>query len=216
MATYVVTGDQYREVDRRMNEIKRQLNQPGGSPLNPDVVARRLQLIIEGRTAAPSGSTSPEQAAAIMVTAYHGVESLESHFDVRLSASEAARLRTVPFSRETLMQLRRTHVLVACARVSLMALRARAADAFYFKKAWYAKESFAHHCPSARWRLFREGPVPDSTSKTWAGALAGARRPSCSRRRSPGITGRAPTPRHKAAPRDLGPPAARSARLSAG
>jgi hypothetical protein len=59
MATHVVSGDQYREVDRRMNEIKRQLNQPGGSPLDPDVVARGLQLIIEGPTARPAGYTTP-------------------------------------------------------------------------------------------------------------------------------------------------------------
>lgn len=48
MATHVVTGDQYREIDRRMLEIKRQLNQKGGSPLDPAQVAHTLQRIIEG------------------------------------------------------------------------------------------------------------------------------------------------------------------------
>ena len=53
MATkkYVVTGDQYRKIDRKMWEIKRQLNQKGGSPLNPEKVAealQNLQTIIEG------------------------------------------------------------------------------------------------------------------------------------------------------------------------
>src|SRR4029077_18678487 len=79
MATHVVTGDQYREVDRRMSEIKRQLSQPGGSPLDPDIVARRLQLIVEGPTAAPTGSTTIEDAAAIMGRAYQGVDQLERH-----------------------------------------------------------------------------------------------------------------------------------------
>ncbi|PIS05326.1 MAG: hypothetical protein COT81_01745 [Candidatus Buchananbacteria bacterium CG10_big_fil_rev_8_21_14_0_10_42_9] len=50
MATqlHVVTGGQYRKIDRRMREIKRQLDQDGGSPLDPDVVAATLQQIVEG------------------------------------------------------------------------------------------------------------------------------------------------------------------------
>lgn len=48
MATYVVTGDQYRMIDRRMREIKRQLDQDGGSPLDPEWVAVELQRIVEG------------------------------------------------------------------------------------------------------------------------------------------------------------------------
>jgi hypothetical protein len=46
MATHVVTGDQYRTIDKRMCEIKRQLNQKGGSPLDPERVAIALQGII--------------------------------------------------------------------------------------------------------------------------------------------------------------------------
>jgi len=30
MVGFPVTGDQYRDIDRRMGEIKRQLNQPDG------------------------------------------------------------------------------------------------------------------------------------------------------------------------------------------
>jgi len=44
---HVVTGDQYRTIDRRMREIKRQLDQDGGSPLDPEWVARELQRIID-------------------------------------------------------------------------------------------------------------------------------------------------------------------------
>jgi hypothetical protein len=151
-----------------MNEIKRQLNEPGGSPLDPDVVARRLQLIIEGPTATPAGSTTPDEAAVIMGAACHGVDALERQFGVRLFANEAAQLATVPFSREVLMESRQTHVLVACARVSIMGLRAKAPEAFYFKKAWYVDEDFARRELRARWRLIRKEPVPGSTSRTWA------------------------------------------------
>jgi hypothetical protein len=172
MATHVVSGDQYREVDRRMSEIKRQLNQPGGSPLDPDVVARRLQFIIEGPTAAPTGSTTPEQAAAIMEPSFHGVDALQRCLGISLSASEAAQLATVPFTQEALLDARRTHVLVACARLSLIGLRAKAPDAFYYKRAWYAHEDFARQPMRTRWRLIRRVPVPDSTSKAWAGQKA--------------------------------------------
>jgi len=50
MATklHVVTGDQYRAIDRRIREVKRQLDQDGGSPLDPDAVADTLQEIVEG------------------------------------------------------------------------------------------------------------------------------------------------------------------------
>lgn len=47
MAQYRVTGEQYREIDKRIVEIKRQLNQKGGSPISVDYVLRVLQSVIE-------------------------------------------------------------------------------------------------------------------------------------------------------------------------
>src|SRR2546427_1685665 len=125
MGTYAVTGEQYREVDRRMTEIKRRLNEPGGSPVDPDVVARKLQLILDGRTAAPLGSTTPDEAAAIMGPSFHGVEAVEHHLGTTLLPSEAAPLSAVPFSSDVLLRSRNTHVLVACASVSILGLRAK-------------------------------------------------------------------------------------------
>lgn len=58
MAGHPVTGDQYRTIDRRMREIKRQLDQVDGSPLDPQKVLDVLQAIVEGRfdvTPSPSG-----------------------------------------------------------------------------------------------------------------------------------------------------------------
>lgn len=49
MATkYVVDGDQYRTIDKKMREIKRQLDQSDGSPLDPLAVMVALQRIVEG------------------------------------------------------------------------------------------------------------------------------------------------------------------------
>jgi len=44
---FVVTGDQYRVIDRRMREIKRQIDQENGSPLDPKWIADELQRLIE-------------------------------------------------------------------------------------------------------------------------------------------------------------------------
>ena len=53
-----------------------------------------------------------------------------------------------------------------------MGLRAKATDAFYYRKAWYADEDFARKPLKTRWRLIRREPVPDSTSKAWAAQRA--------------------------------------------
>lgn len=45
---FAVDGDQDREIDVRMCEIKRQLRQKGGSPLDPAMVLAGLQMIMEG------------------------------------------------------------------------------------------------------------------------------------------------------------------------
>lgn len=49
MATHVVDGDQYREIDGVMLEIKRQLRQNGGYPYDPQMLLRVLRGAVEGR-----------------------------------------------------------------------------------------------------------------------------------------------------------------------
>ena len=44
-----VTGDQYRDLDGQLWEIKRQLRQPNGYPFDPERLKRYLQNAIEGR-----------------------------------------------------------------------------------------------------------------------------------------------------------------------
>ena len=62
---HVVTGEQYRIVDRRMREIKRQLDQEDGSPLDPDWVSDELQRIVEGQIAQLTVSRGVILATAI-------------------------------------------------------------------------------------------------------------------------------------------------------
>ncbi|MFA5934832.1 MAG: hypothetical protein WC827_03045 [Candidatus Paceibacterota bacterium] len=45
----ILTGDQYRELDRKLVEIKRQLLQPEGYPFDPEKLNAFLQRAIEGR-----------------------------------------------------------------------------------------------------------------------------------------------------------------------
>lgn len=49
MAGYPVTGDQYRDIDRKILELKRQLNQKDGCPQDPEYIKKGLQALIEGR-----------------------------------------------------------------------------------------------------------------------------------------------------------------------
>lgn len=49
MAKFNVTGEQRDDIDGQMIEIKRQLRQKGGSPINPEDVALAIQDIIEGK-----------------------------------------------------------------------------------------------------------------------------------------------------------------------
>jgi hypothetical protein len=108
-----------------------------------------------------------------MRPAFHGLDAVARYCEFEPSASETAQLAVVPFSEETLVRSRDTHVLVACARVSIIGLRAKAPGAFYFNKAWYKDEDFARRALTSRWRLVRKEPVPDSTSKNWASQQAG-------------------------------------------
>ncbi|TAK03268.1 hypothetical protein EPO34_04345 [Patescibacteria group bacterium] len=59
MAGFPVSGDQYRTIDRRMSDIKRQLCVADGSPLDPQAVMDALQQIVEGNfDAVPKGLRS--------------------------------------------------------------------------------------------------------------------------------------------------------------
>jgi hypothetical protein len=168
MRTHRVSAEQYSAVNRKVAQLKRLLRQPGGSPLDPDVVLRKLELITERPPpSAPSGSTTPRQAAAIMGSAFHGVDSLKRHLDAWLYPREVTRLQMVPFSQQALEACAATHVLVAGARLSIMDMRERAPQAFYFKRAWYAEEEFANKPTKTSWYLIRKEAVPGSTSKLW-------------------------------------------------
>ncbi|MBI4434817.1 hypothetical protein HY635_03330 [Candidatus Uhrbacteria bacterium] len=61
-AKFAVDGDRYMQIDGRMIEIMRQLRVKGGSPLDPDLVAKALQRIAEGDF---SGITAPGSSVPV-------------------------------------------------------------------------------------------------------------------------------------------------------
>lgn len=78
MATdkHVVTGDQYRIIDRRVREVKRQLDQEGGSPLDPAAVAKALQEIIEGRFSSVLGDLDLQEGSRDVLKLISGGENI--------------------------------------------------------------------------------------------------------------------------------------------
>lgn len=135
-----------------------------------NVLARSvLDYIRQGSTPASTTPVALEQAESIMGANFHGIAALEKLLGRSLSAKNKRDLgKSVPFSAEVLESCRDTHVLVACAGISLMEVWSARSALFYAKSdPWYKSQQFATTKVKAGWYLVRKTPVPDSTSKTW-------------------------------------------------
>ncbi|MFI5240448.1 MAG: hypothetical protein ACHQUB_01945 [Candidatus Saccharimonadia bacterium] len=174
MAPYDVTGDQYRIIDRRMIEIKRQLNQDGGSPLSPDFVARQLQGIIEHASVDASvpesqPTTSFSEAAAIMGPNFHSIFGASKLLGLIGSAFYQTRPpEFVPYSPETLRKCRQTHVLIECPPVSISELFLAFRELFEENSGIsLLREAYATDPIEPEWYLVRKEIYPGSTSQSW-------------------------------------------------
>ena len=115
-------------------------------------------------------SCSPSEAAAIMGDNFHGLEVTERHFSLSFNAKQKKILATVPFSPAVLQACSETHVLVACASLSLMDVWEKQRELCYAKSdPWYGQpsEQFGSRKVKVAWQLVRKDLVPGSTSKTW-------------------------------------------------
>lgn len=128
---------------------------------------RRALVAIQG-SAAPS---TPEEAALIMGSNFHGIDQVTEHFSVTFTPKQRKLLGVVPFSAEVLQQCAETHILVAGASLSIMDVHALASRLFYSKdKPWYGEsdQRFATKTKvTVAWHLVRKTLLPDSTSKSW-------------------------------------------------
>jgi len=136
----------------------------------------RRQLVQFWMGSTPSANASLTVAAAAQIMGagnFHGPEAL-TKLGVTMSKTASKKaFGKVPFSAEVLEACRDTHVLVACAGISLMEVWGFQTNLFYAKSdPWYKSQQFATTKVKAGWYLVRKTPVPDSTSNTWEEQLS--------------------------------------------
>ena len=145
------------------------------SALAHDEAAFQRAITAVSSPAPSTGATTTVAAAAQIMGAgnFHGPEAL-TKLGVTMSKTASKKaFGKVPFSAEVLEACRDTHVLVACAGISLMEVWGFQTNLFYAKSdPWYKSQQFATTKVKAGWYLVRKTPVPDSTSKTWEEQLS--------------------------------------------
>lgn len=151
---WVAIGDNAEEVAARINT-------------DPAFVANIARLMVNGGY---EPSTSQKLAREIMGKNYFGIEEAIKHFGVNPTKQQLAYLAEVPFSEETLVASKDTHVLVAVFPLSLLDVRGiakKSAQTLFYNQDWYDKQAFAKNKSEVGWQLVRKVPVANSTSKTW-------------------------------------------------
>ena len=130
-------------------------------------LATKVVRLIENGGFEPS--SSEKRAREIMGRNFFGIEEAIKHFGVNPSEAQTAALSEVPFTEEVLEFCKDTHVLVAVFPMSILDIRGKVERTFFYshEDSWYNKESFARDKGEIGWRLVRENPVSDSTSKNW-------------------------------------------------
>lgn len=151
---WVAVGDNADEVATRINT-------------DPTFVANIARFLVNGSY---EPSTSQKLAREIMGKNYFGIEEAIKHFGVNPTKQQLAYLAEVPFSEETLVASKDTHVLVAVFPLSLLDVRGiakKSNQTLFYNQDWYDKQAFAKDKGEVGWQLVRKVPVAGSTSKTW-------------------------------------------------
>ncbi|MFO0862588.1 MAG: hypothetical protein U0516_02620 [Candidatus Saccharibacteria bacterium] len=125
------------------------------------VLFRQVVNLVNGNNQPAEGDTvTPEQAAQIMGSNFHGIDTLERHLGVKLSAKSKKLFLNVPFSAAVLQACAETHVLVACGALSLMDAWQVQKNLFYAKSdPWYGQpsEQFARSKAGSRLAVGSQG-----------------------------------------------------------
>lgn len=166
-----LTTQQLYLLDRQMMHLKSMV--VAGSR-DPETVKAGLQAIIDARAGEPPElsplHTTPGQAATIMGDNFHGIDALERHMGVKLSAESREQFSTVPFSAELLLACRETHLLVACGALSPKDVREALKDQYAacHDPWWYGvRPPWATQKVDPGWQLVCKHQVSDSCGKTW-------------------------------------------------
>lgn len=131
---------------------------------DPTFVANIARLMVNGGY---EPSTSQKLAREIMGKNYFGIEEAIKHFGVNPTKQQLAYLAEVPFSEETLVASKDTHVLVAVFPLSLLGVRGiakKSNQTLFYNQGWYDKQAFAKDKGEVGWQLVRKVPVANSTS----------------------------------------------------
>jgi hypothetical protein len=103
---------------------------------------------------------------------FFGIEEAIKHFGVNPSRRQLVSLSEVPFSEETLISCKDTHVLVAVLPISIVEIREIAKklinQTLFYNQDWYDKEAFANDKGETGWQLIRKELIDNSTSKNWS------------------------------------------------
>lgn len=129
-------------------------------------LAIKLVLLIEHDQI----QTSQILARKIMGENYFGIGEAMDYFGVNPTKQQLAYLAEVPFSKETLVACKDTHVLVAIFSLSIIDIRSivdKSEQNLLYNRDWYDKQVFAQDKGDVGWQLVRKTPVEKSTSKEW-------------------------------------------------
>src|SRR3989344_4004711 len=119
--------------------------------------------------------TAPKRAKDIMGENFIGLEEVEKHLDIAFSKKDAEKLAEIPWSEETLEEVKHTHILVPGYPLSILQIREKVPQGIFlsYKDAWYNNQPFAtEEKVEMGWYLIRKGIQPTSTGKTYQEQLA--------------------------------------------
>lgn len=120
-------------------------------------------------------STGHVRARQIMGKNFFGPDDAMKHFGVQATRRQLAALSEIPFSEETLIACKNTHILIAVPSASILEIRElvsklklpKGQKAFFYSQDWYNGEAFAKEKGQVGWYLVRKTPVDNSTGKNW-------------------------------------------------
>lgn len=145
------------------------------SPAQAGVGPISTTTAVVAPSSSPEGSTNAEaRARAIMGQNFFGIEEAISYFGVHPSPADRAALSEIPWSEQTLEEVKDTHILVAVFPVSILDMKTMHPNKFnsdrYTRDSQYEDtEAFLRNKGAApSWHLVKREAVKDSLSKTWS------------------------------------------------
>jgi hypothetical protein len=117
-----------------------------------------------------SATSSPDRARQILGANFHGVDEVQRHMWAEYTHDQLAALAVTPFSEETILDCKDTHLLIAGAPLSIPDLYERHSNLFWpvGSRAWYRDRPFPFNkSVPVRWNLIRKAAIPGSPGKSY-------------------------------------------------